>query len=294
MKLLISNDDGIFAAGIRALANTLAEAGHQVTVVCPDRERSATGHGLTLHKPIRAESVDGIFHPEVEAWACSGTPSDCVKLALGAMLETFPDVVLSGINQGANLGTDILYSGTVAAAMEGVIEGVPAIALSLTSFTHQNFEPAAQFALSLLETWAQHPLEEPMLLNVNVPAESSTEIRGATLARQGIRRYFDLFEKRIDPRGKTYYWLAGEVLENVEQDKDYYQSLAEILMQLPDFSDLSNIPTDVEAIKANLITVTPLHYNLTAPLHLQRLQTWQSQLSQAPFLPDQLEPLSNA
>jgi len=130
MKLLISNDDGIFALGIRALANELATAGHEVTVVCPDRERSATGHGLTLHQPIRAEKVESMFHPSVKAWACSGTPSDCVKLALWALLESPPDLVLSGINHGSNLGTDVLYSGTVAAAMEGVTLGVPSVAIS--------------------------------------------------------------------------------------------------------------------------------------------------------------------
>ena len=145
MKLLISNDDGIFALGIKTLADTLAIAGHEVIVVCPDRERSATGHGLTLHDPIRAEEVTGIFHSSIRAWSCSGTPADCVKLALGALLDKFPDFVLSGINQGANLGTDVLYSGTVSAAMEGTIEGIPSIAFSLTSFSCQEFQPAANF-----------------------------------------------------------------------------------------------------------------------------------------------------
>ena len=140
MRLLISNDDGIFALGIKTLADTLALAGHEVIVVCPDRERSATGHGLTLHDPIRAEVVAGIFHPSIKAWSCSGTSADCVKLALGALLDKFPDFVLSGINQGANLGTDVLYSGTVSAAMEGTIEGIPSIAFSLTSFSCKEFQ----------------------------------------------------------------------------------------------------------------------------------------------------------
>ena len=286
MKLLISNDDGIFAAGIRTLANTLAKAGHQVWVVCPDRERSATGHGLTLHKPIRAEQVEGVFHSEVGAWACSGTPSDCVKLALGALLDEQPDMVLSGINHGANLGTDILYSGTVSAAMEGVIEGVPAIALSLTSFAYRNFLPAAQFAQSLLETLNQFPLKIPMLLNVNVPAVEGSQIKGSVIARQGIRRYFDIFEKRIDPRGKTYYWLAGEVSEAVEQEADSYQLLANQLQRLPEFSGLQQIPTDVEAIRNNFITMTPLQYNLTSPLGLCHLQSWQTQFSEVSVHPD--------
>ena len=200
MRLLISNDDGVFAMGIRALADSLATAGHEVVVVCPDRERSATGHGLTLHDPIRAELVEGVFHPEIQAWACSGTPSDCVKLALGAILDQAPDMVLSGINQGANLGTDVLYSGTVSAAMEGVIEGIPAIAFSLTSFAQRDFRPAAQFAQQLLATITDHPLPEPLLLNINIPAVAANDIRGCVIARQGVRRYIDSFEKRVDPR----------------------------------------------------------------------------------------------
>ena len=259
MKLLIGNDDGIFAPGIRALANTLCAAGHEVTVVCPDRERSATGHGLTIHKPIRAERVDSIFVPKVTAWACSGTPSDCIKLALGALLDPLPDMVLSGINQGANLGTDVLYSGTVSAAMEGVIEGITSIAISLTSFSAKNFQPAADFTQELLACWHQQPLSGAMLLNVNVPALPMTEIKGVTATCQGIRRYEDVFEKRIDPRGKTYYWLAGEVVEDIEPSPN---------------GIAPEVLTDVQAIRQKLITVTPLQYNLTCLSSLEGLGTW--------------------
>lgn len=245
MKLLIGNDDGIFARGIQTLANTLAKAGHQVTVVCPDRERSATGHGLTLHKPIRAEVVESLFHPTVQAWACSGTPSDCIKLGLGALVDSPPDFVLSGINHGPNLGTDVLYSGTVSAAMEGVIEGIPSIAFSLNSFSATDFQPAATFAELLVEHLKHHPLPEVMLLNVNVPVMPLADMAGVAIARQGVRHYFNLFEKRIDPRGKTYYWLAGELVDEIEDT-------------LP-----SDVPTDVQAIRHNYITVTPLQYNLT-------------------------------
>lgn len=286
MKLLISNDDGIFAAGIRILANTMAEAGHQVWVVCPDRERSATGHGLTLHKPIRAEQVEGVFHPDIQAWACSGTPSDCVKLALGAILKNLPEMVLSGINQGANLGTDVLYSGTVSAAMEGVIEGIPAIAFSLTSYASKDFSTAAQFAKTLVGTFMRYPPPSPQLLNVNIPAVEAHQIKGHVIARQGIRRYVDLFEKRSDPRGKNYYWLAGEVLEPIDHDEDSYQLLAEQLQQLPQFSSLKGIPIDVEAIQQNLITITPLHYNLTSPIGICQLQDWQSQFDSQLLRPD--------
>lgn len=255
MKLLIGNDDGIFAPGIRALANTLATAGHDVTVVCPDRERSATGHGLTIHKPIRAEVVESVFDSQVRAWACSGTPSDCIKLALGALLDHAPDLVLSGINQGANLGTDILYSGTVSAAMEGVIEQIPSIAISLTSYTSPDFQAAAAFTQDLLMHLSERPLPEPVLLNVNVPSCLADDIAGVAITRQGVRRYQDIFEKRIDPRGKTYYWLAGEVVEDLEpQDGN-----AEVL-------------TDVHAIRQKLITITPLQYNLSHNLALESLQ----------------------
>lgn len=261
MKILIGNDDGIFAQGIRSLANALAVDGHEVTVVCPDRERSATGHGLTLHQPIRAEIVESIFHSSVKAWACSGTPSDCVKLALFALLDNRPDLVLSGINHGPNLGTDVLYSGTVSAAMEGSMENIPSIAFSLASFTSREFEVAANFAKVLVKRLEEKPLPDVMLLNVNVPAVKQKEIAGVAIARQGIRRYIDIFEKRADPRGKTYYWLAGELLEEVEQVAD---------PTLP-----PHIPTDVQAISNNYITITPLQYNLTYVKNLENLQQWQ-------------------
>lgn len=267
MNLLISNDDGIFAEGIHVLANTLAEAGHQVSVVCPDRERSATGHGLTIHQPIRAERVESAFHPTVRAWACSGTPADCVKLALGALMEAPPDIVLSGINHGPNLGTDVLYSGTVSAAMEGLIEGIPAIALSLGSYRHHDFHPAARFAQTLLDQLNQTPLPQPLLLNVNVPAVESAQIRGVLITRQGIRRYYDLFEERLDPRGKTYYWLAGEVLEEVE-DPLAHPGWPEAVVKA-----LQAVPTDVQAAKENYISITPLQYNLTSLAGVSQLQS---------------------
>jgi 5'-nucleotidase len=249
LHLLISNDDGVFAQGVRILANTLVQAGHQVTVVCPDRERSATGHGLTLHQPIRAGQVSGVFHPQITAWSCSGTPADCVKFALHAVLPQRPDFVLSGINHGANLGTDVLYSGTVSAAMEGLIEGIPSIALSLNSFTATDFQPGANFALTLLEQLRRSPLPEATLLSVNIPPLPSADIAGVRLTRQGLRRYVETFEERFDPRGKRYYWLAGEVVKEIDQ---------------PDHLHLPpHCPTDVQAIQEHYITITPLQYNLT-------------------------------
>jgi 5'-nucleotidase len=263
MKLLISNDDGIFAQGIRSLANHLADVGHEVIVVCPDQERSATGHGLTLHHPIRAEKVESVFHSGVEAWACSGTPADCVKLALFGLLETQPDIVLSGVNHGPNLGTDVLYSGTVSAAMEGMIEGIPSIALSLGSYCGREFQGAVRFAERLVKQLEAQPLSQAMLLNVNIPAVAEKDIVGVMITRQGIRRYVDTFEKRVDPRGKTYYWLAGEVLEDAEDPQEAVIN--------------DDLPTDVQALRQNYITMTPLQYNLTHTTGLKDLQIWHNQ-----------------
>ncbi|TVQ46613.1 MAG: 5'/3'-nucleotidase SurE [Gloeocapsa sp. DLM2.Bin57] len=249
LKLLISNDDGVFALGLRTLANTCAAAGYDVTVVCPDRERSATGHGLTVHQPIRAEVVNTVFDSRITAWSCSGTPVDCVKLALNAILTTKPDFVLSGINHGSNLGNDILYSGTVSAAMEGIMEGITSIALSLASFTSKEFQVGADFALQLLQELRDQPLATPTLFNVNIPPVQAEAIAGIKLTRQGLRRYIESFEKRLDPRGKSYYWLAGEVIEEIPQPQH---------LHLP-----PSLPTDVQAIRENYITVTPLQYNLT-------------------------------
>ncbi|MBO1352135.1 MAG: 5'/3'-nucleotidase SurE [Hormoscilla sp. GUM202] len=248
MKLLISNDDGILALGVRSLANTLVAAGHEVTVVCPDRERSGTGHSLTLDKPIRAERVDDIFHPAIKAWACTGTPCDSVKLGLEVLSSAPPDLVIAGINQGANLGTDILYSGTVSAAMEGYLSGIDSIALSLTSVAYGDFARAASFASEMLAMLEQLGKKPKMLLNVNVPGVTSSEIAGVAITRQGVRRYDEVLKKRVDPRGKTYYWLAGEVLPD----------------SLPDSIESEELPTDVRAISANYISVTPLQYNLTS------------------------------
>lgn len=260
MKILVSNDDGIFAEGIQSLANGLAAVGHEVIVVCPDKERSATGHGLTLNQPIRAEIVKSIFDDGITAWACSGTPADCIKLALFGLLQTQPDLVLAGINHGPNLGTDILYSGTISAAKEGIVENIPSIAFSLGSYTAREFRVAVNFAQSLVQKIESQPLDNLMLLNVNVPAIEETEIAGVKITRTGIRRYLDTFEKRVDPRGKTYYWLGGELLEDVEETND------KLLVE--------KLPTDIQAMREKYITITPLEYNLTYGQQLSYLQKW--------------------
>jgi len=249
LNILISNDDGIFALGVRTLADTLAQAGHQITVVCPDRERSATGHGLTIHHPLRVEQVSSMFHAQVKAWSCSGTPADCVKFALSAVMKERPDFVVSGINHGSNLGTDVLYSGTVSAAMEGTMDGIPSIAFSLADWNSEEFQVTADFAVTLVDKLRVESLPQAPLLNVNVPAIAESEIAGVVITRQGLRRYIENFEKRVDPHGKSYYWLAGEIIEDIPQPED---------PNLP-----AHILTDVQAIRDRYITITPLQYNLT-------------------------------
>ncbi len=258
MRILISNDDGIFATGIRKLAERLAaEKDFEVFVVAPDRERSATGHALTLHKPLRVEEVD--LAPNVKgAWAVTGTPSDCVKFAVIALLKQKPDIVISGINNGANLGNDVLYSGTVSAAMEGAFLHIPSIAVSLvTKQEKKHWETAADFVAELIHCVPKAGLQPGCLLNVNVPSAPMAEISGYAITKLGYRLYNDHFEKRTDPRGKIYYWLAGHAIE--ESDEPY---------------------TDTWAVNQKMISVTPIAFNMTDHQALEKLMDW-SELHQA-------------
>ena len=253
MRILVSNDDGIKAPGIAALALALAED-HDVYVLAPDRERSATGHALTLHRPLRVEPYDLGGHVK-GAWAVSGTPSDCVKLALGAIMPAPPDLVCSGINRGPNLGTDVLYSGTVSAALEGVINGAPAIAFSLATFSDQGYERAAAFARNLVRQLAGRTLPAKFLLNVNCPPLQGDGYNGVKITKLGVRKYKDHFEHRTDPRGRTHYWLAGEASEEGE-DHD----------------------SDVVAVRDNYVSVTPIQYDMTHYPMLDPIRQWGLQL----------------
>lgn len=249
MRILVANDDGITAPGILALATCLARE-HEVYVLAPDRERSATGHALTLHRPIAAEAV--ALEPSLAgAWAVSGTPSDCVKLAIGAILTSPPDLICSGINRGPNLGADVLYSGTVSAALEGVINGVPAIAFSLASFSDRGYDAAGEFALSLVRQLSVRPFPAKFLLNVNLPSLDHGSYHGVRITKLGVRKYNDVFEHRPDPRGKTYYWLAGEAIEEGE-DAD----------------------SDVVAVREGYVSVTPIQYDMTHYPMLEPLKGW--------------------
>lgn len=242
MKILISNDDGILSNGIRALIETLAVE-HEVYVVAPDRERSAAGHSLTLHTPLRVEELE----PKLGAkrnWVTTGTPGDCVKIGLSAILEEVekPDLVIAGINHGPNLGADILYSGTVSCAMEGAMIGYPSIAVSLASL---NFEPdsfnfAASFINKFLPKIKEIDFPKKTILNINVPALPAEDIAGVAITKLGTRMFTDTYDKRVDPRGKVYYWMAGELIRYDEHDG-----------------------TDINAIRCNKVSITPVTFEMT-------------------------------
>lgn len=239
MHILVSNDDGIYADGLTALYLALKEIG-EVTVVAPEKEQSGTGHGITVHFPLRPRKV--VLADGDTGWAVDGTPADCVKLAVEALLEKPPDLVVSGINFGPNLGTDVLYSGTVSAAIEGLINEIPAVAVSLATYHNPDFAAAGEFARKLVSSLVQDGLPKGTLLNVNVPRGKPKGVRITCL---GNRRYVNIFHKRTDPRGRDYYWMAGE-----PQDMTPHQ-------------ENGDLETDVEAIRANFISITPLHFDLT-------------------------------
>src|SRR5207244_1161343 len=193
---------------LEALVGAVDPVG-ETFVVAPERERSATGHAITLHKPLRAHSV-AIPGSAARAWATNGTPADCVALGIIELLPAKPEVVLSGINVGPNVARDLTYSGTVSGAMEGAIFGVPSIAVSVGSFRNPTFSVAAAFAVELARAILLHGLPEDTFLNVNVPNLPPDRIAGVAITRQSAKRFISRMEKRVDPRGRTYYWLTGD------------------------------------------------------------------------------------
>ena len=252
MKILVSNDDGILSSGIRALIEALSPF-HDVYVVAPDRERSAAGHSLTLHTPLRVEELEARYGAK-RCWMTTGTPGDCVKLALNAVLseDEKPDLVISGINHGPNLGADILYSGTVSCAMEGAMLGYPAIATSLASLRneYEDFKFSASFIAELLKRLDTYKIPPKTILNINIPGLEKDDIAGIAITRLGSRMFTDEYEKRIDPRGKVYYWMAGELINQPENDT-----------------------TDIAAVRNNKISITPVTYEMTRVNIMQDLET---------------------
>lgn len=252
-SVLLSNDDGVHAPGLLAMRRALEAAGFATTVCAPDRPRSASGHAITLHKPLRVAQTS--LADGSPAYACSGMPSDCVLMAV----SQFPpasgpfDLVVSGINHGPNLGWDVTYSGTVAAAMEGVILGIPSIAVSMACYDPApHWDTAAVFvAESLASRTIENGLPPATLLNVNVPNVSASELGGVRIARQGERHYRDRHEARVDPNGAPYYWLGGKPIEEDPSPG-----------------------SDIEAVRSGCIAVTPIHLDLTNPVFLETLSQW--------------------
>ena len=251
LRVLVTNDDGVQADGLFALKVALEAAGHAVTVCAPDRPRSASGHAITLHKPLRLKQVplrDGSL-----AWAGSGTPADCATLGILEVMGNSLDLVVSGINHGPNLGWDVSYSGTVSAALEAVIIGTPAIAVSVASYAESlHWEPVANYvAQTLAHEVVRHGLPTATLLNVNAPDLPQSDVKGVRITTQGDRQYIDRLEKRTDPLGRPYFWLGGTLHER------------------------DTLPgTDTRAVAEGYISVTPIHLDLTAHAFLPALHGW--------------------
>lgn len=249
MRILVTNDDGIHAQGIQILIQELSTIA-EIYLVAPDRERSGTGHAITVFDPIRVveTSLPGIK----QGWIVGGTPVDCVKMAIARLVEEKIDLVVSGINHGSNLGTDVLYSGTVSAAAEGVIMGCPAMAISLDSHKTQNehFYYAAKFASRIINLLFRQGIDKSTLVNVNIPDLPESEIQGIRVTKLGVRNYDNLFEERKDPRGNTYYWMGGGIMEEEQHEE-----------------------SDVAAINQGYISVTPINLDLTDYQLLQKYRS---------------------
>ncbi|MFQ6612217.1 MAG: 5'/3'-nucleotidase SurE [Fidelibacterota bacterium] len=247
-NILIANDDGIYADGIYALWEAMREIGN-VTVVAPDTEKSAVGHAITLSDPIRIQEVkrgNGF-----RGFSVDGTPADCVKIAVQSIMDSPPDFIASGINAGANVGKSLIYSGTLSAATEGTILGIPSMAISFNSVKGGNLEPSKVIAQKLVKIILQHGLPRGTLLNVNVPTLPVEKIKGFRITKQGNIYFKDRFEKREDPRGRLYYWMTGNVVD-------------------PDPS----IDYDGKALSEGFVSITPIQFQMTNLIFMEQLKSW--------------------
>lgn len=251
-RALVCNDDGIWAPGIRALVDCMVQSGAEVYVCAPDGERSAISHALTMGSPIRVEALS--INGAKGAWATTGTPADCVKIALEELLPAPPAIVVSGVNRGPNLGTDVLYSGTVAAAMEGAIAGLPAIAVSTADYDPADYSLAALAGAKIARMTVAHQGFPGVVLNVNVP--DNADLDHIAVTRLGIQRYSDVFDRRVDPRGRSYYWLGGNPIFDDDGDADH----------------------DTSAVRRGMISVTPLGTDLTHTRTIELLRCWDQSL----------------
>ena len=244
MRILLSNDDGYFAPGIEALAAALAGLG-EIVVVAPEQNRSGASNSLTLDRPLFLKKAPNGFY------FVNGTPTDCVHLAVTGMLDYLPDIIVSGINHGANMGDDTIYSGTVAAATEGFLLGIPSIAISLTSFEGNNFNTAGRVARELVERFISNPIREPLLLNVNVPDIPYDQLGGTEVTRLGRRHKAEPVVKMASPRNETVYWVgaAGAAAD-------------------------AGPGTDFNAIERGCVSITPLQVDLTHTTQLSAITHW--------------------
>jgi len=237
MRILVTNDDGIHARGLVLVAQSLRAVG-DVMVIAPESQQSAVGHGITLHKPLRLDPVD--LGPDIEAYSTNGTPADCVILGTLGDLPC-PDIVVSGINAGANLGEEVLYSGTVSAALEAALHDVPGMAISVCAYEDVIYDAAVDLAPRVVETLLGNPLGCGTIVNVNVPNIPPSEICGMEMTRLGRRKYDDIVIRREDPRGRPYYWFSGGPTE------------------------ADRAPgTDIHAIMQNRVSLTLVHFDLTS------------------------------
>ncbi len=248
MSILVTNDDGIFAKGLWALQEALANICH-VTVIAPDRERSAVGHGITLHEPIRADRIR--VNDAHWGYAVSGTPADCIKLGLLELLPEKPALVVSGINPGANIGVNVNYSGTVAAAKEAALYGIPALAVSISNARPSYYEDVAGFTRRLAEKVMQNGLPFGTFLNVNFPDMPIADTSGVRVSRQGIRFFQEHIEKKLDPRNRPYYWQGCD---------------SQLRFSDPDI--------DSDALCGNYISITPIKCDMTDYEMLENLKEW--------------------
>ena len=251
MRILVTNDDGVHADGLFALKEALSALG-DVTVVAPERQQSATGHAITLHKPLRLSPTK--LRDGSAAFASNGTPSDCATLGILVAMEEKCDLVVSGINHGPNLGWDVHYSGTVSAAIEARVIGVPSFAVSVASWDADiHWDTAAQFAARLARWLPSHPLPPNTILNVNVPNVPAADVTGVAVTTQGRRQYVDRIERRTDPLGRPYYWLGGSLAEEAAG---------------------AEAGSDVRGVADGKITLTPIHLDMTAYSALPQLKEW--------------------
>jgi 5'-nucleotidase len=248
MDILLTNDDGIHCEGLWAL-NAVLQRGHAVTVVAPDRERTAVSHGITLHQPLRADRIS--LNGCGSGYAVNGTPADCIKLGILEILGRKPDLVVSGLNPGANVGVNINYSGTVAAAKEAALGGVPAIAASIAGGEPYHYRTAAEFIGRLSELVGRHGLVPGTFLNVNVPNLPSPQIAGVRISRHGLSIFKETMEKRVDPRNRTYYWQGADM---------------QVFDENPDI--------DGAALRQRYITITPIKCDMTDYETLTDLKQW--------------------